>query len=368
MPSSDPNDICEPPSLKDTSDSVPSRRARVLLGLVLLASAALGWILLPFYGTLMWSIIIAVLFMSTNRWILGKMHGRRNLAAMATMLLVLLIVVLPLAIVSGMLSHELALLYQQVQAGETKPAVFFQRAFGMLPPSAVKVLHALGLGDFVTAQRKLSLGLAQASQWVAGQVFSFGQDTFNFVVSTFVTLYISFFMIRDGHDIAHLLRRGVPLARQHKQELQTKFVTVIRATVKGNLLVACIQGMLGGLAFWFLDVGGALLWAVLMAILSLLPAVGAALVWLPVAIYFFVTGSIWQGVALCAWGVIVIGLIDNLLRPVLVGRDTGLPDYLVLITTIGGIAVFGINGFVLGPVIAAMFIATWHIYFNANAL
>jgi len=137
---------------------------------------------------------------------------------------------------------------------------------------------------------------------------------------------------------------------------------VIRATVKGNLLVAAIQGALGGVAFWFLGVSAALLWAVLMAFLSLLPAVGAGLVWVPVAIYLFMTGVVWQSLALVAWGVLVIGLVDNVLRPLLVGKDTGMPDYVVMITTLGGMAVFGINGFVVGPAIAAMFFAVWHIY------
>jgi predicted PurR-regulated permease PerM len=123
-----------------------------------------------------------------------------------------------------------------------------------------------------------------------------------------------------------------------------------------------VQGLLGGLAFWFLGVRGALLWAVLMAFLSLLPAVGAGLVWLPVALYFLFTGAVWQGLALIAYGVLVIGLVDNLLRPILVGKDTQMPDYVVMITTVGGMAAFGINGFVIGPVIAAMFIAVWDIY------
>jgi predicted PurR-regulated permease PerM len=104
------------------------------------------------------------------------------------------------------------------------------------------------------------------------------------------------------------------------------------------------------------------MWAVVMAVLSLLPAVGAALVWLPVAIYLLATGSLWQGVGLIAYGVLVIGLVDNVLRPLLVGKDTRMPDYVVLISTLGGIAIFGINGFVIGPVIAAMFIAVWGIF------
>ena len=137
---------------------------------------------------------------------------------------------------------------------------------------------------------------------------------------------------------------------------------MVRATVKGNVLVALVQGALGWLAFWFLGITGALLWGALMALLSLLPAVGAALVWGPVALYLLATGSIWPALGLLAWGVLVIGLVDNVLRPILVGKETRLPDYLVLVATLGGLAVFGLNGFVIGPVIAAMFIVAWDIF------
>jgi predicted PurR-regulated permease PerM len=126
--------------------------------------------------------------------------------------------------------------------------------------------------------------------------------------------------------------------------------------------VALVQGALGGLIFWFLGIHAALLWAVVMAVLSLLPVVGTALVWLPVAIYFLVTGARWQSLVLIAYGVLVIGLVDNLLRPILVGKDAKMPDYVVLVSTLGGIEVFGFNGFVIGPVIAAMFMAAWDIF------
>ena len=123
-----------------------------------------------------------------------------------------------------------------------------------------------------------------------------------------------------------------------------------------------LQGMLGGIIFWFLGVPAAVLWGVLMAFLSLLPAVGSALIWLPVALYLLATGTVWQGLLLIAYGALVIGLVDTFLRPFLIGMDTKLPDYVVLISTLGGIAIFGLNGFVIGPVIAAMFIATWDIF------
>jgi predicted PurR-regulated permease PerM len=148
--------------------------------------------------------------------------------------------------------------------------------------------------------------------------------------------------------------------------LLNQFATVVRATVKGNVVIALVQGFLGGLAFWVLDIRGALLWGSLMALLSLLPAIGAALVWAPVAIYLLATGSIFSAIGLTAWSVLVIGVVDNVLRPVLVGKETRMPDYLVLIATLGGLAAFGLNGFVIGPVIAAMFLATWDIFAQAR--
>jgi predicted PurR-regulated permease PerM len=203
--------------------------------------------------------------------------------------------------------------------------------------------------------------LTQGSQFIATQAFGIGIDTFGFVASLGVTLYLAFFLIRDGDELARIAEMALPVPPQFKPELVAKFMAVLRATVKGSLLIAGIQGLLGGIAFWFLGIKGALLWAVVMAFLSLLPMIGAGLVWLPVAAYFFITGSVWQALALVAYGIFVIGLADNLLRPMLVGKDAGMPDYVVMITTLGGMAVFGINGFIIGPTIAAMFIAVWHL-------
>jgi predicted PurR-regulated permease PerM len=187
-------------------------------------------------------------------------------------------------------------------------------------------------------------------------------NTFEFVISLGIMLYLLFFLMRDGRRLADSIKEAVPLRGDRKSALFSRFADVVRATVKGGILVAMAQGALGGLAFWFLGVHAALLWAVLMAFLSLVPAIGAGLVWVPVAIYFLATGAIWQGLGLIAYGVLVIGLVDNLLRPFLVGKDTKLPDYVVLISTLGGIDVFGLNGFVLGPLIAAIFMVSWEIF------
>ena len=344
----------------------PILASKALLALLFAVTLAFAWILWPFAGTLLWGVIIALLFAPVNRRLLVRWPGHRNLAALFTLLLVLVIVILPFLAVTASLARESTIVYARLQSGALNPEQFFQRVFAALPGWVTTQLDRLGLVDFAALQRSLAAALGQAGKFVASQAVSIGQNTLEFIASLFITTYLAFYLIRDGEDLAHSLRRAIPLAPAHRRELLDKFATVIRATVKGNLLVAAIQGALGGLAFWFLGVSGALLWAVLMAILSLLPAIGAALVWLPVAAYFLLTGAVWQGLALVAWGALVIGLVDNLLRPVLVGRDTRMPDYVVLISTLGGMSVFGINGFVLGPAIAAMSIAVWHIRVSAS--
>ncbi len=335
----------------------------VLLGIVTLT---LGWILLPFYGTLLWSAIIAMVFAPVNAHLLVRVKGRKTLAALATLLSVVFLVMLPFALIMVAMVNEAAHFFEHLQSGELKPERFFDGAFDVLPDWVVALLGRFGFGDFAAIQSKLSTELSQAGKFMAGRALSIGQNTLNFLANLCVATYLSFFLIRDGETLARDARHALPLKAGAKRALFAKFTNVIRATVKGNLLVAAIQGALGGLAFWFLGLKGALLWAVAMAFLSLLPAFGAALVWLPVAIYFLLTGAIWQGVTLLAWGVLVIGLIDNLLRPILVGKDTQMPDYVVMISTLGGMAVFGINGFVLGPLIAAMFIAVWHLHTAAE--
>jgi predicted PurR-regulated permease PerM len=221
------------------------------------------------------------------------------------------------------------------------------------------MLASVGLTDIHGLQQKLTAGAAQISQFVAAQALSIGHNTLQFLVSFGVMLYLLFFLVRDGREISRLIREAIPLDEERKLHLTRKFTTVVRATVKGNVAVALVQGTLGGIAFWVIGIQGALLWGVLMAFLSLLPAIGAALVWGPVAIYFLVTGALAKGLGLFAFCALVIGMVDNVLRPILVGKDTKMPDWVVLISTLGGMSLLGINGFVIGPLIAALFMSCW---------
>jgi predicted PurR-regulated permease PerM len=337
-----------------------STRGNAMPPLLLAGTAlALAWVLLPFYGAILWALVIAMLFVPVYRALLAPCRQHRNLAAALVMLLVLLVVVLPFAWLTASLASEASVAYERIQAGEWNPGLYLRGLFDALPAWVIQGLQRAGVADFDTLQRQLTTALAQGSRFLATQAFSIGLDTFGFVASLCVTLYLAYFLIRDGEAWSQLTEAALPVPASHKRALVERFVAVVRATVTGGLLVAGVQGALGGFALWFLGVQGAVLWAVLMALLSLLPMIGAALVWLPIAVYFLIVGAVWQGLALVAYGVLVIGLIDNLLRPLLVGKNAHLPDCIVMITTLGGVAIFGINGFILGPTIAAMFIAVW---------
>ncbi len=339
---------------------------RVFLLLLLAVTLAFMGVLWPFYGAVFWGAIFALMFNPLFLRLLKRMPGRRTGAAMGTVAIILLLVILPLGLIVASLVQEAAAVYQGMQSGSFNLGAYFQQVYALLPAWVLGLLERFGLGSTGLILERLSDSLSKGSQFLATQALSIGQNAFDFIVSFFVMLYLMFFLLRDGAALSRQIEKAVPLEAGIRQELAGKFVTVIRATVKGNVAVAALQGALGGLTFWMLGIHAPVLWGTLMAFLSLLPAVGAALVWGPVAIYFLVTGALWKGLILTAVGVLVIGLVDNILRPVLVGKDTKMPDYVVLVSTLGGMAIFGLNGFVIGPVVAAMFMAAWHIFAEAR--
>jgi predicted PurR-regulated permease PerM len=355
------------PIFEDAMESPPSARAPALedkafLLLLIAVTLAFAWILRPYSGAVLWATILAIVFTPLYRRLSRSMRSKRTLAALATLVIILVLVILPVTLIASLLVQEASGVYERLRSGELDFGRYFQQIFDALPAWATRLLDRFGLTDLGVVQARLSAGLTKSSQFLAAQALNIGQNTVAFIVSMFVMLYLLFFLLRDGDALLVRIRAAIPMRAERQRTLLNGFTGVIRATIKGNLVVAIVQGALGGLIFWLMGVHAPVLWAAVMALLSLLPAVGAAIVWLPVAIYFLATGATWQGIVLIAYGVLVIGLVDNVLRPILVGKDTKMPDYVVLIATLGGIAVFGINGFVIGPVIAAMFIAVWGMF------
>jgi len=336
------------------------------LVLLIAVSLAFAWVLWPFSGAVLWATTLAIIFAPIYRRLVVLLGRRRSLAALATLSIILLLVILPLTMIIAALVQEASGLYQSFQSGEINLASYFQQMRDALPHWAASLLDRSGLSDLGAWQERVSAGLLQASQYLAAQAVSIGQMTFEFVVSLFVMVYLLFFLLRDGDRLVDRIEDAVPLHAEHRRAFFDRFTVAIRATVKGDVVIALLQGALGGLMFWLLGIRAALLWAALMAVLSLFPVLGSGLVWGPVAIYFLLAGPFWKGVVLLVYGVLVIGLVDNLVRPALVAKDTRMPDYVVLISTLGAIAMIGLNGFVIGPVIAALFIAAWDIFAKSH--
>ena len=339
----------------------PELESKSLLFLVLVATVLFVLILWPFFGAVCWSVFIAIVFWPMHQRFLRGSHGRRNMAAAASLTVVLLIVILPMAMIASSITQEASLLVEAMRTGKFQLGTYFDQAIASLPEWLRNILHRFGIADLSLVQQKIMAALGNSGHALTTRVVGIGQVTMDFIIAFFVMLYMLFFLFRDGDRLSQSVARSIPLHPQHTRRLLTQFATVVRATVKGNIAVALVQGALGALAFWFLGLEAAVLWGAVMALLSLLPAVGAAMVWGPVALYYFFTGALIKGVGLVVWGTVVIGLIDNFLRPVLVGKDTRMPDYLVLVATLGGIVVFGLNGFVIGPVIAAVFLVSWEM-------
>ncbi|HUQ16113.1 MAG TPA: AI-2E family transporter [Gemmatimonadales bacterium] len=335
---------------------------KVFLYLVLGVSLAFVWILRPYAGAILWATVLAIVFAGVNRHLRERMRQRRTTAAATTLVIIVVLVLFPVALIVESLIDEGTTVYRRIQSGELDVGAWFRQLYAALPGWAVDLLNRFGLTNLETVQARLSGFLARGAQLIATQALSIGQNTFQFVVALFVMLYLLFFLLRDGDVLSRRIRDAIPMHPERQRSLAGRFTTVIRATIKGNLVVALVQGALGWLIFWILGVGAPVLLGVLIALLSLLPAVGAPVVWVPIAIYLFATGQTWQAITLAVFGALVIGSADNILRPILVGKDTKLPDYVVLISTLGGLAVFGANGFVIGPVIAALFVTVWEIF------
>ncbi len=323
---------------------------RPFLMAVLLAAIFSG-LVYPIYATLL-------------RWL----RGRPTLASLGTLLVVVVVVGIPLLAFFGVVATQAVQVSQAAgpwieeqigQVGELDqrlrnlpvldrfPAL--QRA---LPSSQVVVAKvgeaASGVGSFLVRS------LAQATR-----------GTLGFFLQLFIMLYAMFFFLTQGKSILHRILFYIPLDAADEERLLEKFVSVARATLKGSLFIAVIQGVLAGLAFWVSGVPGWAFWGTVTVVVSIIPAIGGAIVWGPIVVYLFVTGHPGAAIGLLAWSALVVSTVDNFLRPRLVGRDTRMSDLLILLSTLGGIVLFGPVGFIVGPIVAALFVTVWHLYGEA---
>jgi predicted PurR-regulated permease PerM len=329
------------------------------IGLVVAVTIAFFWLIRSFMQPIFWAIALGIVVYPLHARLTRRLHDRQALAASISVITVVIVVILPLAGIAAAVTREGAALYERLDTGD----IGVQSLYGRMQqavPSIAALIERVGIDPTGVEEQAQSAAVA-VSRYIAQSALQIGQGTLRGAVFFFLMLYLLFFFLRDGPRMLEALVRALPLGDQRERHLMSRFAEVSRATIKGTLVVGIVQGAIGGTAFALLGIGAPVLWGVVMALLSILPAVGTALVWLPAAIILLLNGQVFGGLVLIFVGVFVIGLTDNLLRPILVGRDTRLPDYLILLSTLGGLAGFGLAGIIIGPIIAAFFLSVWHM-------
>src|SRR6188472_1169412 len=337
-------------------------RTAFVLVLVVAVTALFLAVTWPFLKPLLLGALLAGLFHPLYRWITKVMGGRRSLGAAVT-LLVLLVLGL------GPVSAFLGIVLQQALTMSDQALPWLNQHLGAATTFNVQewvVKRSPALAKYMPSQEQLLEQVGTAAKTTGAFLVGFASrmtaTTFAFLIDLFVMLYAMFFFFRDGHRILERIFYYTPLSDEDETRMFTQFASITRATVKGTLVIGIIQGGLAGIAFWVAGIEGAALWGTIMTVLSIIPGIGAALVWVPVVIILFLTGQHLTALLLAAWCAAVVGTVDNFLRPVLVGRDAKMPDLLILIGTLGGLFLFGPIGFIVGPIVCGLFLTVWDIY------
>jgi len=336
-------------------------RRSFLILLVVLISLAFLWIIRQFLLTIMLAAMFSSVAYGIHRQLARGLGGREKPAAILTLLILLALVVTPLLLVAGAVANEALRINETMgprieklsQPGELDRWLRRAPGYEYIEPYRVQILTRVG--EFVGSLGGIVFNALSATTKATVLFF------FHFVVM----LYTMFFFLTDGPRFVRTILAYIPLAEVDKQRMLDKFVSVTRATLKGTILIGLAQGVLGGIAFWFVGIEGAIFWGTVMTVLSIIPGVGGALVWVPAAIILAATGSFWQGLGLALFSSLVIGSVDNLLRPILVGRDTQMHELLIFFSTLGGLLAFGAMGFILGPILAALFLTVWEMFGTA---
>jgi predicted PurR-regulated permease PerM len=302
----------------------------------------------PFLSVVVWASVLAILFFPAHRVIL-KVVKRRALASFLSVLLVAATVIGPLIFVSSALLGQLAHV-----ADRTRQALDDLRSDPVrakqLQERLEALRHQIDLDKFLSSDQ-LQAAATTLSQAILARSAGFVGGVLSVLVSILFTVFTLFYLFRDGEAIAARLPDLLPLDRRRAELVVKRAHEIITASVYGVLVIAIIQGTLAGAMFAMLGIPSALVWGVVMVILSTIPLAGSGLIWGPAVVFLAVSGSYTKAVILTVWGVAVIGTIDNILRPRLVGSRTRMHELFVFFSVLGGIAAFGIIGLLLGPVI-----------------
>ena len=342
------------------------RDDRVNKFMVVLLVVFISAIFLSMIQSFLMAIFLAGIFSALARPIylrLDKLlNGRHSLASILTLLLIIIVVLLPLAALTGVVTDQ-AIKVSQSAMPWVKDQINQRGAFS-------EFLSTLPYYDKIAPHselimRKVGEMVGSISEFLINRLSSVTIGAVNFLFMLFVWLYTMYFFLLDGEKLLEKILYYLPLQDHDEQQMLERFTSVTRATLKGSAVIGILQGGLAGVAFWAVGIPSATFWGVIMVVLSIIPSVGTALVWLPAAVILGFGGAIGKAVGLFVFCAVVVGSVDNLLRPILVGKDTQMHELMIFFGTMGGIFMFGMVGVIIGPIIAALFVTIWEIYGQA---
>jgi predicted PurR-regulated permease PerM len=330
-----------------------------LLLLTLLVSILFLTMIGQFLMTIFLAGIFSAMFQPVYLWLVAKTRGHRSLASLLTLLLIVLIVILPLFALLGIVAGQAIAI-----SNEVGPWISRQLQEPHAMDELIRMLpyHEQFLGYREEIYQRAGELVGRVSAFLLESIQAVTLRTINFLFLFFVFLYTMFFFLKDGLLLLEKILYYLPLSGGDEQRLVEKFLSVSRATIKGTLIIGVIQGSLAGLGFWFVGIEGSVFWGTVMTFLSIIPAVGSAMVWIPAVIILSLSGQMVQAALLALYCGLLVGSVDNVLRPRMVGRDIRMHELFIFFGTLGGIGLFGIVGFIVGPIIAALFVTLWDIY------
>jgi predicted PurR-regulated permease PerM len=328
-------------------------------GMLGAVSIATFFLFKPFLTAILTAAILAALFQKPYQYLVRKTKERVHLSSLITVMLIFCIIIIPVLTVTGLITNEANKIFQRISSGDTQYQETIANVFRSLEQTPL--LQSINISEKIE-QQDIGGIIQNVSKWVLTIAQKTYQGVASFILWFFVMFFTLYYFLIEGKTIMKRIMFLSPLKDSQESLLIERFLSISKATLKGTLIIGIIQGSLGGLLFAALGMSSAVIWAVVMTILSVIPLLGAGIVWFPAAIIMFAFGEVVKGIIILIFGGAVISTIDNILRPKLVGRDTQMHPLLVFFATLGGIAVFGIAGFIIGPIIMALFLALWEIY------
>jgi predicted PurR-regulated permease PerM len=316
------------------------------------------YIIKPFFYAIFWAALLAGIFMPLHR-VLNKKIKNPNLCASATLVIILLCLIIPI----GLLIHLLILeAFDIYKSFDSQSGAWMETLTATLNAMSQSALFANFHIDQAFILEKSQDIIKAVTGYIISHISDFTQNTIVIIIKFAAMLYTLFYFLRDGERLLEAISSHMPVNKRYLNTFSHQFLSTAKAALKFTFVIGGIQGFLGGMIFYITGIERTLVWGVIMLGLSILPAVGCSFVWVPAGIIMLFLGNIWQGIAILVFGAVVISSVDNLLRPVLLGRDTNMHALLIFFSTLGGIAVLGISGFVMGPIIAALFMASWKLF------